>query len=341
MQINLDGSVFHKTCAKCEECKCQITLSNFTKTGNNLLCKTHYFKKFSEQGTYLGGEKFAQKSKVGAYSPPPPPTAAHSVSAPVIQESVRSAPAVVSGGVGNTDPPVASGCVKDRMKMFSSNAGNQTKCAECAQSVYSNDPQIVLDGITYHKECAKCSDCRCQITIQNFTKSGTTLYCKTHYFKKFNEEGTYLGGEKFSHKSAPGVFVAKASNFTSSAESAPAAASAPVTRPPLISRQQTTPMDSVDYDDLGSSGSDGAAPEDRGLFDVADISEGQGAEADAVATDAPGTGLDTTTTEDTDSATQGCLVEEGEGGEVTVETAVNKLSNAVDAACGIEDPNAA
>lgn len=99
--------------------------------------------------------------------------------------------------------------------MFGSNVGNQTKCADCNRSVYANDPQIVLDGVVYHKECAKCSDCRCQITIQNFTKSGTTLYCKTHYFKKFNEEGTYLGGDKYSHKSAPGTYVVKKANFTS------------------------------------------------------------------------------------------------------------------------------
>ncbi len=65
-QINLDGSIFHKGCAKCNDCNCQISLSNFTKNENDgiitLLCKTHYFKRFHEQGSYLGGEKFAIKN---------------------------------------------------------------------------------------------------------------------------------------------------------------------------------------------------------------------------------------------------------------------------------------
>lgn len=64
-QIKLDGTSLHKACAKCDECKCQITLSNFAKheTGDKiiLLCKTHYFRQFREGGAYLGGEKFAKK----------------------------------------------------------------------------------------------------------------------------------------------------------------------------------------------------------------------------------------------------------------------------------------
>jgi hypothetical protein len=66
------------------------------------------------------------------------------------------------------------------------------------------DPQINLDGVIFHKQCAKCQDCMCQITISNFTKDvtsdKTTLLCKTHYFKRFREGGSYLGGEKFAVK---------------------------------------------------------------------------------------------------------------------------------------------
>jgi hypothetical protein len=101
--------------------------------------------------------------------------------------------------------------VKERMKRFAS-FSNTPKCAICDRSVYANDPQIVLDGLSYHRACAKCNDCKCQITIENFTKSGTTLYCKTHYIKKFKEEGTILGSEKFTHQSAPGKFAG--SGFT-------------------------------------------------------------------------------------------------------------------------------
>jgi hypothetical protein len=64
-QINLDGTILHKPCAKCADCSCQITLSNFAKHDTLeqliLLCKTHYFKRFREGGAYLGGEKFDKK----------------------------------------------------------------------------------------------------------------------------------------------------------------------------------------------------------------------------------------------------------------------------------------
>lgn len=59
---------------------------------------------------------------------------------------------------------------------------------------------IFTDGDKYHKECAKCEDCKCTITLANFTKSGTTLLCKTHYFTRFSVSGSYLGGEKFEKK---------------------------------------------------------------------------------------------------------------------------------------------
>lgn len=75
------------------------------------------------------------------------------------------------------------------------------KCKVCLKSVYPMDPQINLDGTKLHKACAKCGDCGCQITISNFTKNEsndqTVLLCKIHYFKRFHEGGSYLGGEKF------------------------------------------------------------------------------------------------------------------------------------------------
>ena len=72
-------------------------------------------------------------------------------------------------------------------------------------SVYPADPQINLDGSLFHKSCAKCTDCKCQITLSNFAKNettqSTTLLCKTHYFQRFNEGGgNYVGGEKYHTK---------------------------------------------------------------------------------------------------------------------------------------------
>ena len=70
-QVNLDGILLHKACAKCQDCNCQISLSNFTKneTKDNftLLCKIHYFKRFRENGNYPGAEQF-QKSKYFLYN---------------------------------------------------------------------------------------------------------------------------------------------------------------------------------------------------------------------------------------------------------------------------------
>lgn len=78
------------------------------------------------------------------------------------------------------------------------------KCKICKKSVYPMDPQINLDGSLFHKPCAKCSDCKSQITLSNFVKHDagdeTTLLCKTHYFKRFHEGGTYLGAEKYQNK---------------------------------------------------------------------------------------------------------------------------------------------
>ena len=61
----------------------------------------------------------------------------------------------------------------------------------CMKTVYVMDPQINLDGSLFHKHCAKCADCNCQINLSNFNKSETPdqtlLLCKTHYFQRFNE----------------------------------------------------------------------------------------------------------------------------------------------------------
>ena len=61
----------------------------------------------------------------------------------------------------------------------------------CVKTVYAMDPQINLDGSIFHKQCAKCRDCNCQITLSNFNKNvageDTFLLCKTHFFQRFNE----------------------------------------------------------------------------------------------------------------------------------------------------------
>eukprot|EP01038_Epipyxis_sp_PR26KG_P006422 gene6422-8839_t len=104
------------------------------------------------------------------------------------------------------------------------------KCKICVKTVYPMDPQINLDGSIFHKPCAKCADCNCQITISNFCKNesgeDTLLLCNVHYFKRFHEGGAYLGGEKFLNKSVRDMAAA---NYdpTSTAVTASANASSP------------------------------------------------------------------------------------------------------------------
>ena len=77
-------------------------------------------------------------------------------------------------------------------------------CRICSKSVYPMDPQINIDGTILHKPCAKCLDCKCQITLTNFAKYETpeiiTLLCKTHYLKRYHESGVLLGSERFQNK---------------------------------------------------------------------------------------------------------------------------------------------
>lgn len=79
------------------------------------------------------------------------------------------------------------------------------KCTACKKSVYQMDPQINLDGTIFHKACAKCSDCKCQITLTNFAKNSLgndcVLLCKTHQLSRFHTSGAYMGAEKFKLKS--------------------------------------------------------------------------------------------------------------------------------------------
>jgi len=168
-QINLDGSAFHKPCAKCSDCQSQITLANFTKNESGdhtlLLCKTHYFARFNKGEGYAGGDKFNGKTK--------------------------EATGKMSGSPLTTNKQM-------------------TGCKICSKSVYPVDPQINLDGSLFHKTCAKCADCSCQIGLDNFAAVNSPeefiLLCKTHYSKRFSETGgSYPGGDKYAVKNTRDV----------------------------------------------------------------------------------------------------------------------------------------
>ena len=223
--------------------------SNFTKCGEILLCKTHYFARFSANNSYIGGDKFAHKGTadarregdtapsksevvVGDSSPSdegasarsaspslPPPAPATGAESPGLVAARAKSPvrgSITAASSSSAPPPAAAPAsarrpslvnpdylqksIKDRMSKFGAGAGNAAKCSGCDKTIYPADPQITLDGVKFHKSCAKCKDCSCQITLGNFTKTGTLLLCKTHYFKRFSENNSYIGGEQFAHK---------------------------------------------------------------------------------------------------------------------------------------------
>ena len=93
----------------------------------------------------------------------------------------------------------STGSIKDRMSAFSSGSATSAKCPVCSKTVYPADAQITLDGTKYHKACAKCADCQCQITLSNFTKVGTELLCRTHNLERFHKDNSYVGGDKFKN----------------------------------------------------------------------------------------------------------------------------------------------
>jgi hypothetical protein len=105
------------------------------------------------------------------------------------------------------------------------------------------DPQIKLDGTALHKSCAKCDECKCQITLSNFAKHETgdkiILLCKTHYFRQFREGGAYLGGEKFAKKQNREIFALTAQDQHAAATVASVTASTETMR---VAEEPTTPV---------------------------------------------------------------------------------------------------
>lgn len=63
-QLVLGRFKYHKTCAKCDDCKTKITLSNVTAPSLNgyLLCSVHFKARFQQEGRYREGEQFKHKA---------------------------------------------------------------------------------------------------------------------------------------------------------------------------------------------------------------------------------------------------------------------------------------
>jgi hypothetical protein len=132
---------------------CQISLSNFTKCDTVLYCKTHYFKRFHEEGSYLGGNKFENKN---------PRDVKGGTGSASLSSTPSFVPPVSSAHAPSTSPPSPPKPSSVKTTDVSASVAGcvtSTKCAVCTNTVYPMDKQIKLDGVTYHQPCAKCTDC--------------------------------------------------------------------------------------------------------------------------------------------------------------------------------------
>ena len=129
-QINLDGSLFHRKCAKCEDCSTQITTSNFRKYENSegvtLVCEVHYNTRVVDRGTLWYTSNVRDRERVagttasqdalnrrgslavlsgtGLVQSVTP--AYHSQTSPMNSQNVRTSPRPKSAAIPNT--PISS-----------------------------------------------------------------------------------------------------------------------------------------------------------------------------------------------------------------------------------------
>ncbi|XP_062221056.1 LIM domain-containing protein PLIM2b-like [Phragmites australis] len=92
--------------------------------------------------------------------------------------------------------------------------GTQDKCKTCDKTVHFID-LLTADGVSYHKICFKCSHCKGNLSISNYSSMDGVLYCKTHFEQLFKETGTF--SKKFQGGASNKNDQAKAPSKLSSA----------------------------------------------------------------------------------------------------------------------------
>ncbi|CAK4085540.1 unnamed protein product [Aphanomyces euteiches] len=227
--------LYHKSCFKCSQCACQLTLNTFAYHGDTLLCKTHYMTYFRTTNSYGGEDKFKkQKDDVVSSSvvkeiaavitpraaAPAPPTRLEippqdiqdkPTNVSPLRESLSSNPFLRSDSNRSLRSNSNSSSLSEDGKRISPNNGapkvkrifafgGSPKCAACSKSVYANDAKTQLEGKSFHQMCFKCVTCSTQLNLNNFTYAGDQLRCKVHYMKHFHENNGYAGGEQFKQK---------------------------------------------------------------------------------------------------------------------------------------------
>ena len=81
---------------------------------------------------------------------------------------------------------------------------SQQKCGVCMKTIYANVTKLVIDAMKFHRACAKCSTCQCQLTLGNFATADDLLLCKTHLLESFARAGGKYAGDTRFQKSSQG-----------------------------------------------------------------------------------------------------------------------------------------
>ncbi|OIV89020.1 hypothetical protein TanjilG_07644 [Lupinus angustifolius] len=67
-------------------------------------------------------------------------------------------------------------------------SGTQQKCKACDKVVHFVE-SVSADGISYHKNCFRCSHCNGNLAMSNYSSMDGTLYCKPHFEQLYKENG--------------------------------------------------------------------------------------------------------------------------------------------------------
>ena len=54
-KLEADGSIFHKKCFQCAECKKSVGLGSYAALGGKIYCKPHFKQLFKLKGNYSEG----------------------------------------------------------------------------------------------------------------------------------------------------------------------------------------------------------------------------------------------------------------------------------------------
>ncbi|KAK4478896.1 hypothetical protein RD792_014402 [Penstemon davidsonii] len=83
--------------------------------------------------------------------------------------------------------------------------GTTQKCKACDKTVHFVE-MMSADGVPFHKNCFKCSECNGRLAMSNYSAVDGKLYCKAHFEQVLKETATAAGSGKageLNNKSSP------------------------------------------------------------------------------------------------------------------------------------------